>query len=104
MAEYERRNHGYKGGRKRRYRGAYGLYLEKQRGINNKGCEQEIFKLTEDAFSTDDDDFDRRAQRRKYEEPLSTKVRKQLLMIADSVRTLPQTLLSPALATDYFSI
>ncbi len=33
----------------------------------------------------DDDDLDRRPQRRKYEEPLHLKVRKQLLAIAESV-------------------
>ena len=35
---------------------------------------------------TDDDDYDRRPQRRKYEEPVHLKVRKQLLGIAESVR------------------
>lgn len=40
---------------------------------------------------TDDDDFDRRHQRRRYEEPLLLKVRKQLLTIAESVsHTLPR--------------
>ncbi|KAJ5279914.1 hypothetical protein N7478_005286 [Penicillium angulare] len=57
MADYERRNNGYRGGgggggRKRRYR--------------------------------DDDDFDRRPQRRRYEEPLLVQVRRQLLTIAES--------------------
>ncbi|KAI9746336.1 MAG: hypothetical protein M1818_000048 [Claussenomyces sp. TS43310] len=32
----------------------------------------------------DDDDFDRRPQRRRYEEPLSVRVRRQLLSIAES--------------------
>lgn len=32
----------------------------------------------------DDDEFDRRPQRRRYEEPLSGKIRKQLLTIAES--------------------
>ncbi|CAI7625940.1 unnamed protein product [Penicillium discolor] len=52
MAENDRRNQGYRGGRKRRYR--------------------------------DDDDFDRRPQRRRYEEPLFVQVRRQLLTIAES--------------------
>ncbi|KAJ5719586.1 hypothetical protein N7493_007164 [Penicillium malachiteum] len=55
MADYERRNNGYRGGgggRKRRYR--------------------------------DDEDFDRRPQRRRYEEPLFVQVRRQLLTIAES--------------------
>ena len=33
----------------------------------------------------DNDDFDRRPQRRRYEEPLHVKIRKQLLSIAESV-------------------
>ena len=32
---------------------------------------------------TDEDDYDRRPQRRRYEEPLSSRVRKQLLAIAE---------------------
>jgi nuclear cap-binding protein subunit 1 len=32
----------------------------------------------------DDDDFDRRPQRRRYEEPLPVKIRKQLLSVAES--------------------
>jgi nuclear cap-binding protein subunit 1 len=32
----------------------------------------------------DEDDYDRRPQRRRYEEPLSVKIRKQLLSIAES--------------------
>jgi len=34
--------------------------------------------------SADEDDFDRRPQRRRYEEPLAARVRKQLLSIAES--------------------
>jgi nuclear cap-binding protein subunit 1 len=34
--------------------------------------------------SPDDDEFDRRPQRRRYEEPLPVKIRKQLLFIAES--------------------
>jgi nuclear cap-binding protein subunit 1 len=33
---------------------------------------------------TDEDDYDRRPQRRRYEEPLSVRVRKQLLSVAES--------------------
>lgn len=36
----------------------------------------------------DDEDFDRRPQRRRYEEPLFVQVRRQLLTIAESVRAL----------------
>lgn len=35
-------------------------------------------------MSTDEDDYDRRPQRRRYEDPLPVKVRKQLLSIAES--------------------
>ena len=35
---------------------------------------------------TDDDEYDRRPQRRRHEEPVHLKVRKQLLGIAESVR------------------
>lgn len=35
--------------------------------------------------ATDDDDFDRRQQRRRYEEPLHVKLRKQILSIAENV-------------------
>ncbi len=34
--------------------------------------------------NTDEDDYDRRPQRRRYEEPLSVRVRKQLLSVAES--------------------
>jgi nuclear cap-binding protein subunit 1 len=41
--------------------------------------------LTIHLFSlTDDDDYDRRPQRRRYEDPLVVRVRKQLLAIAES--------------------
>ena len=36
-------------------------------------------------IAADDDDFDRRPQRRRYEEPLAAVVRRQLLTIAESV-------------------
>ncbi len=34
----------------------------------------------------DDDEYDHRAQRRRYEEPLAVTLRKQILSIAESVR------------------
>ena len=37
-------------------------------------------------FILDDDDYDRRPQRRRYEEPAHIKVRKLLLGIAESVK------------------
>ena len=37
-------------------------------------------------FLIDDDDYDRRPQRRRYEEPAHIKVRKLLLGIAESVK------------------
>lgn len=39
----------------------------------------------------DDDEYDRRPQRRRYEEPLHVKVQKQLLGIAESVQNEPVT-------------
>lgn len=41
-------------------------------------------RLTLTCHITDEDDYDRRPQRRRYEEPLIVKVRKQLLSIAES--------------------
>jgi nuclear cap-binding protein subunit 1 len=43
----------------------------------------QINKADNIAFA-DDDEYDRRPQRRRYEEPLSVKIRKQLLAIAES--------------------
>jgi nuclear cap-binding protein subunit 1 len=41
-------------------------------------------RLTFQLLETDEDDYDRRPQRRRYEEPLAVKIRKQLLSIAES--------------------
>ena len=74
MADYDRRNGGSRGGynnRKRRHRGSWSFYLTT------------LSKLT---FGADEDEVDRRQQRRRYEEPLHIKVRKQLLGVAESVR------------------
>lgn len=46
-----------------------------------------IFRIWEDIKADsviEDDDFDRRPQRRRYEEPLPVRIRKQLLSIAES--------------------
>lgn len=40
----------------------------------------------------DDDDYDRRPQRRRYEDPAHIKVRKLLLGIAESVKLLQKDL------------
>ena len=74
MADYDRRNGGPRGGynnRKRRHRGSRSCYLTT------------LCKLT---LGADDDEVDRRQQRRRYEEPLHIKIRKQLLGVAESVR------------------
>ncbi|EED12523.1 snRNA cap binding complex subunit (Gcr3), putative [Talaromyces stipitatus ATCC 10500] len=55
MADYDRRNHGHRGG---------------------GGGRKRRYR--------DDDDFDRRPLRRRYEEPLGSRVRRQLLLIAES--------------------
>lgn len=76
MADYDHRSRGGRGGynqnRKRRYRGILKPVIIFGRG---RGWQIHV---------TDEDDYDRRPQRRRYEEPLSTKVRKQLLGIAES--------------------
>lgn len=74
MADYDRRPRGGRGSynsnnRKRRYRGWHRM-LEPPR-IRLK--------------LIDDDDFDRRPQRRRYEEPVAVTLRKQILSIAESV-------------------
>lgn len=76
MADYDRRNGSSRGGfnnRKRRYRG------------NTLEIPRTSLKAK---VGLDEDEFDRRPQRRRFEEPLQVKVRKQLLGIADSVSTL----------------
>lgn len=86
MADYERRHNGPPrgGGRKRRYRGqllswiVVPLLLRLALNVS----------LTFSFAFTDDDDFDRRQQRRRYEEPLSGRVRRLLFTIAESVRIL----------------
>lgn len=45
---------------------------------------RENTRLTGICCSTDEDDYDRRRQRRRYEEPMSVRIRKQLLAIAES--------------------
>lgn len=48
----------------------------------------------------DDDEYDRRPQRRRYEEPLHVKVQKQLLGIAESVHNEPITCKHSCLMTE----
>ena len=77
MADYDQRPRGGRGGynnRKRRYRG-------KSSPTNSQTFNQNTRLTTR---RVDEDDYDRRPQRRRYEEPLSVKVRKQLLSIAES--------------------
>ncbi|KAH0543349.1 hypothetical protein FGG08_002305 [Glutinoglossum americanum] len=73
MGDYENRGRGGRGynNRKRRYRGE----LRKETGGPISGL-----------ISQDDDDYDRRPQRRRYEEPPVVKIRKQLLSIAESLK------------------
>jgi nuclear cap-binding protein subunit 1 len=78
MADYDQRPRGGRGGynnRKRRYRGnCYGA-------LSQAWCKGIETRLT---ASADEDDYDRRPQRRRYEEPLAVRIRKQLLAIAES--------------------
>lgn len=46
-----------------------------------------------DRWEAEDDEYDRRPQRRRYEEPLHLKLRKQLLSVAESVCWHPQMVL-----------
>lgn len=48
------------------------------------GTDRDCKENKADSKLADEDDYDRRPQRRRYEEPLSVKVRKQLLSIAES--------------------
>lgn len=77
MADYDRRNGAPRGvgynNRKRRYRG--------------RPSDTTFPLQAADRLLLEDDEYDRRPQRRRYEEPLHIKVRKQLLAIAESVRS-----------------
>lgn len=73
MADYERRSNYRGGGRKRRYRGEV-------------KCSSFPVFIADDLI-LDDEDEDRRPQRRRHDEPLFVQVRRQLLTIAESVRS-----------------
>lgn len=85
MADYDRRPRGngggYGGNRKRRYRGEF-VAWEASIDLTSTRLPRETI-LTYSG-NKDEDDFDRRPQRRRYEEPLSSRMRKQLLSIAES--------------------
>lgn len=86
MADYERRHNGARGGgggRKRRFRGS-SCFVAGQRFSIVFAIVYGLRLLT--FYSPEDDDYDRR-QRRRYEEPLVAKIRRQLLTIAESVRS-----------------
>ena len=52
-----------------------------------RGFSKSLLVANANSHLQDDDDYDRRPQRRRYEEPLHLKMRKQLLVIAESVRS-----------------
>lgn len=52
--------------------------------VSHFGPAVRLLRITDDDL--EDEDYDRRPQRRRYEEPLAVKLRKQLLSIAESVR------------------
>lgn len=87
MADYERRSNGPPrggGGRKRRYRGL--LSLSPCLGLSRHICVWGILVANEwFVWLDDDDDYDRRPQRRRYEEPLVGRIRRLLFTIAESV-------------------
>ena len=77
MADTSRRhfNGGAGPNRKRHYKGA-SVLASLLRGVTTGVL---LF------IQTDDGDFDRRAQRRRFDEPVHIKLRKQLLGLAESV-------------------
>ena len=81
MAEHDRRNGGSRGGyqnRKRRFRGRLApVHLP-----SDCLCSPRQADLHAPA---EDDDYDRRPQRRRYEEPVYVRLRKELLGLAESV-------------------
>lgn len=80
MTDYDQRPRGGRSNfnnRKRRYRG---LYPQPVLFIN--ACL--LIRLTFTILNLDEEDYDRRPQRRRHEEPLSTRIRKQLLSVAES--------------------
>lgn len=81
MAEHDRRNGGSRGGyqnRKRRYRGRL-AHLLRPLGLLCSPCQADVHAPVED------DDYDHRPQRRRYEEPVYVRLRKELLGLAESV-------------------
>ena len=66
----------------RRPRGGRGRFNDRKRRYGGKSSPSWISnKLT-----ASDDEYDGRNQRRRYEEPLSVSLRKQIMSIAESVR------------------
>ena len=93
MADIDRRPGGFRGhqnNRKRRYRGTLLGHPSLRSSIPRS---LPLFPLDDSRqadtgllCTPDDDDFDQRAQRRRYEEPVSARLRRQLLGITESVR------------------
>ena len=81
MADHDRRNGGSRGAyqnRKRRYRGRL-AHAHTPPPLFCSPHQADVYGLVED------DDYDRRPQRRRYEEPVYVRLRKELLGLAESV-------------------
>ena len=64
-----------------------GASIESDDMVSLSHCNlQTCHRILTVSITTDDDHGDRRQQKRRYEEPLAVKVRKEMLTIAESVR------------------
>ncbi len=79
MADYDRRRRGGGGGG-----GGGGQFNNRKRRY--RGTSYSADRILISDYMADDDFEDRRPQRRRYEEPLASTLRKQVLSIAESVR------------------
>jgi nuclear cap-binding protein subunit 1 len=80
MADYDRRpNHD------RRPRGGRGRFNDRKRRYGGQSLSR-VGYYDIDMLIRSDDEYDGRNQRRRYEEPLSVSLRKQIMSIAESVR------------------
>jgi len=66
--------------RKRRHRGKDYYHLQTE-------CAQHRYASAYDS-SEDDDGYDRRPQRRRYEQPIAARLRRELLVLGENVRSI----------------
>jgi hypothetical protein len=80
--------------RKRRYRGVYESWIGEGASV----------VATEANYGADDDEVERRPQRRRYEEPVASRLRREITAIAKNVRTVwitSQYTVANAIVIDY---